>query len=270
MRNVRFILAGTAVAAMLSLAGCGSNLDSGGDTTAGAGGFGQDSAGRAFVGASVCIQCHDTFSWSSQQVADYLESKHVIHSSHVTAADTACLRCHDPIRDGRTVEQFIDPANVPAAGLAAVTCEDCHGAGGQHFGAGPIPNPKPGAETCDTGKCHTVLPSDHLPFHPEGDAIGEKYLASAHGTANELRNEAVCTRCHNHEGAMLYKDITTAAQLAFSALPVQGEVSRVQCKTCHNPHDPGKLLKEATTSNSAEYRTCTNCHQSHDADLNAA
>ncbi len=113
------------------LAGCGSSRDSA--STAGADdGFGADPQGTAYVGAGTCVDCHQTMSFSEEAVAGYLASKHVVHSSHINAgSDAYCLDCHDPIGDGGTLEQYIDAADVPAEGLAAVGCENCHGAGGR-------------------------------------------------------------------------------------------------------------------------------------------
>lgn len=259
---------------LATLWGCGSNMDSGGNQTQGATGtFGADAAAIEFVGASTCINCHKGFSWSAEAVADYLLSKHVVHSSHITqklAQQSGCAQCHDPIGDGRTLEGLIDPANVPADGLAAVTCEACHGAGGEHFGVGPIPKPRPDYATC--GNCHAVLPSDHLAYHPEANNIVTDFESSRH-LVGSLRNRNVCVKCHSDEGAKLYVNIDDSTRLFTLAVPVD-PASKIQCRTCHNSHNPGELLEPAITSGSsaasAEYRTCTNCHQAHNATVGTA
>lgn len=250
-----------------TLWGCGSNMDSGGDSTAGGVDFGKDPAGVAFVGAGTCIGCHKDFSWSADVVADYLAGKHVIHSDHIdqkTAKAQGCSQCHDPIGDGPTLEKFIDPANVPAGGLAAIGCENCHGAGGEHYGIGPIPTPIPDYNAC--GQCHAVIPDNHLVYHPEANNIVTKVQASGHFTQG-LRGGVICAKCHTDEGAKLYRDVDTVARLETLVLPVENP-SPIQCRTCHNPHNAGELLEAAITSGSsaasAEYRTCTNCHQAHD------
>ena len=262
--------------ALLVLGGCGSNKDSGGDSTTGTpGSFGTDANGIVYVGASTCIGCHEDFSWSSEIVAKFLASTHVIHSTHIEASsEELCLSCHDPIGDGITLESYIDPANVPADGLAAVTCEDCHGAGGEHYGVGPIPAATPDYNAC--GQCHndgwtTIFPP-HIAHHPEGNNIVEDYVTSAHFDASG-RNEPICVKCHNDEGGRKYKDVTTYAALS-ATLPIEGETHSIQCRTCHDPHNPGELLKPEETTNhgatvvaSAEYATCTNCHQRHDAQI---
>ncbi|MEW6429742.1 MAG: multiheme c-type cytochrome [Thermodesulfobacteriota bacterium] len=301
-KYVSFIAASLLAA---TLPGCGSSGGSGGNQTAGAGAGGaavgavsgvaavlagsstvaaiggagatlatvtQTNAAQAItpIGADQCINCHQDFSWSAAEVAAYLAGPHVIHSTHISQSDkndpAGCLNCHDPIGDGPTLEALINAANVPNdatdKGLAAVGCEACHGAGGQHYGTGPIPNATPDNTTC--AACHETLPANHLTFHPEADNIGSKYAASPHASAP--RNSAVCVKCHSDEGGRLYKDVTTVAQLETIVLPV-AVASPVQCRTCHDPHNPSSLLKAATSSQSTEYRTCTNCHQAHDANV---
>ena len=251
-----------------TLWGCGSNMDSGGDQTQGAAGsFGTDGAGIKYVGAATCISCHEGFSWSEEVVAAYLEGKHVIHSDHIdqqTAKAEGCSECHDPIGDGPTLEGLIPPANVPAGGLAAIGCENCHGAGGEHYGAGPIPSAKPDYNAC--GECHATIPDNHLVYHPEANNIATKLQASGHFT-QRLRGGVVCAKCHTDEGAKLYRDIDNVARLETLVLAVENP-SPIQCRTCHDPHNAGELLEAAITSGSsaasAEYRTCTNCHQAHD------
>ncbi len=171
------------------------------------------------------------------------------------------MKCHDPYGDGPELESLIDPANVPAEGLAAVGCENCHGGGGEHFGVGPIPIAKPGISECAT--CHDN--DIHHTYHPEADFIASKFLESRHYTAS-VRNEAICSKCHTDEGGRLYKNVSTRTQLEATVLPVSSD-EPVQCKTCHDPHNAGGLLMDAVESRgnviaSAEYATCATCHMS--------
>ena len=253
--------------ASVALWGCGSSRDSSGITTSSDTDFGSDPvSGQAFVGASTCIGCHEDFSWSTDAVANYLAGKHVIHSDHINAAsESVCLTCHDPIGDGGTLESLIDAANVPAEGLAAVGCENCHGAGGQHYGVGPIPKARPAADTC--GQCHDdqwdTIPeaASHINYHPEGNAIFTDYSASPHAASGD-RNEPKCVKCHTDEGGRTYKDVETATALE-AALPVEGTASAIQCRTCHDPHSDRFYQEErvphfwvkATVS-----EVCLTCH----------
>ncbi|MCD6526149.1 MAG: hypothetical protein J7K75_04050 [Desulfuromonas sp.] len=260
-----------AVISSMLFAACGSNSGSGGDQTASlADDLGNDNSGIALVGTAVCIGCHEDFSWSAQEVADYLAGKHVVHSSHISQADAAddCLDCHDPIGDSAELETLIDPANVPAEGLAAVGCENCHGAGGDHYGVGPMPVATPDYTVCAT--CHDELPDSHLSYHPEANFIATKFVASRHFTTTVI-TEAICSKCHSDEGAKQYKDVTSREQLLAIVLPVATD-DPIQCRTCHNPHHAGGLLLESVESGgelveSAEYATCVSCHMAADATM---
>jgi len=304
----RLILLAAAIS-LLALWGCSSSMDSGSDSGGEGGGTpaetlqAQIDAAGLYVGPARCIDCHLGFSWSADDVNTYLgigepapvddeedtRDPHVFN--HVTQAapeeyadifpGVDCLDCHDRLGDGQLLEGYLNAADVPAEGLTAVTCEVCHGSGIDHYGVGPIPYPTPGPERC--GQCHdrqweTVFP-EHEAFHPEGNAIYSDWDGSPHHAEDEhdLRNEAPCVKCHNDEGARAYKDIHTSAQLLASALPIDGEVSPIQCRTCHNAHNPKELLHGESEivlqasgdeyDASAEYSTCTNCHQPADAQL---
>lgn len=284
----RLALLAAATLLLAPLWGCGSNRDSDGITaTTLQGQFGTDPAsGVVRVGAGTCIGCHQDISFSADLVGKFLGSKHVVHEDHINAASPAeCLVCHDPIGDGRTLEGLIDAAGVPAEGLVAVTCENCHGAGGQHFGVGPIPRATPDFNVC--GNCHRDLPLqpddpvDHLPVF--GVNILANYQSSNHadsfsekltpGTQDMI---AVCARCHTDEGFRELGHIDggeQAVQDALNPLPPLLGVNVVQCRTCHDPHS-GQLRAQATTATgsplpvlsaptafSAQFNLCTNCHQ---------
>ncbi|BCA78668.1 multiheme c-type cytochrome [Desulfuromonas sp. AOP6] len=291
-----------AVALMVVLLqGCGSNRDSSGAITT-TDSLGTDATGISYAGAATCIECHEGKSWSAAAVSGYLAGAHVIHSDHIdqeTAQADGCAQCHDPIADGRSLEAWLDSSAIPTAGLAAVTCEACHGAGGEHYGVGPMPNPLPGSDTC--GKCHNdALPDSHLPHHPDADSIYERYAASAHaGSAGPGRSEYStdgsklnghmedhlpfghsCVKCHTHEGAIEYLEVDDGAAIAAIDDGSGKIYTSMQCKTCHDPHKAGKLLEpaiheehpvykddgvtldylEVTTISSSEYNTCANCH----------
>ena len=274
-----------AVLASLALWGCGSDGGSGGSAVTDSTDFGTDPAsGIAYIGAGFCVDCHENKSFSIDAVADYLASKHVVHSDHINAgSDSACFECHDPIGDGSTLEQYIDAANVPAEGLAAVGCENCHGAGAEHLAGKGLPVLTPDFEVC--GSCHNALPESHIPHHPLADNILDNYKLSNHytGTANgEARTDRTCKRCHSDEGFRLYIDTVglndDELDVALAATPdVANEP--IQCRTCHDPHSGGlrtTAFEENDESDgtdiivdgertyvqvfSAEFQLCTACH----------
>ncbi len=192
--------------------------------------FGVDADGIAYIGADRCIGCHAGL-FGGEQVIAYLDSKHVVHNSAINAASPAsCLNCHDPIADGHTLERFIDPAQVPAAGLAAVGCENCHGAGGNHFGYGPLPKPSPDFATC--GKCHTVLPVGPTAHAGNtADGILEEYVTGGHAsTVKGGIPLATCSRCHSDEGFRAFIGATTGADANQIGAALAGAAPPATCR----------------------------------------
>jgi len=255
------------------LAGCGSSRDSA-STTAPSTGLGVDpQTGIAYVGSTTCIDCHETMSFSEEAVAAYLASKHVTNFATFYGYDymlaNGCVNCHDPIGDSPSMSALL--------GTAVVTmgCENCHGAGGKHFGVGPIPSNNPDFSTC--GQCHDVLPADHIPHHPLADNIVTNYQQSNH--ADSPRDGSPCFRCHSDEGFRQYIGSTfqmdgTELTAALAAVIPPSTVTSVQCRTCHDPHN-GKLRTPATEDSfrlfggtrvhpviySEQFNLCTSCHQ---------
>ena len=256
------LFSGLALAILIGFAlACGGGGGGGdGITYSGTSGLGADSEGRSYVGTASCIACHQDFSWSKAIVEDFLTGGHVIHNTHIEASsEAACLACHDPIGDGPGIEQYIAAADIPDEGLAAVGCENCHGAGGEHYGTGPMPVATPDLTTCEP--CHNST-VDHS-RHPEGYDIYENYLVSKHAESGN-HNSLKCVKCHTAEGGKAYKDIDDYNVLLVAALPFE-TVTPIDCNTCHNPH--GGLLKDGTDDASDQYNTCANCHGTHDAKL---
>ncbi|PLX95704.1 MAG: hypothetical protein C0621_03285 [Desulfuromonas sp.] len=257
------------------LAACGSNRNSDGPSVTSPELGTDPTTGNRYAGSAACIDCHESFSWSSKEVSAYLDGIHVVN--HATSygydymLENGCAECHDPIGDSATLSE------IKGEDVVAMGCENCHGAGGEHYGVGPIPTPTPGPEAC--GSCHSTLPENHLTYHPEADTILEEYLSSPHaasindhtyveGSDSDVR--ARCSKCHTDEGGKLFVSIQGDSDTmhALDGNPAISDASPVQCRTCHNPHSPTELLLEdledssGTVTASAEYRTCTNCHQS--------
>lgn len=192
-------------------------------------------------------------------------------------------QCHDQLGDGMLLEDFYLETGIDFLGRVnrpLIGCESCHGTGEDHYGAGPIPYPDPGPEIC--GQCHNDT-FDHNEHHPEGDHIYEDYQDSAHSHsindhvyAEESTTDvrAKCSKCHTDEGGRLYRNVSGGyselGELIPSDAPAIANATAVQCSTCHDAHNPDELLLGAVTDalgstvTSAEYRTCTNCHQTVD------
>lgn len=256
MRISRYIAAGISATAMLGFYGCSGNIDSGVPSTASST-TEQVVNALGYIGSPKCIECHEAR--NPTLVSDYLAGIHVVHGTGVTAASgEACLQCHDPIGDGPLIEGRVAAANVPADGLAAVGCEGCHGNESGHYRV-----VYPEAATC--GQCHDA---NHITDNPEGNNIYSDYLAGNKHSKAPTHLEAPCVKCHTDEGGRMYKDIHTVGELAL-VQPLDA-ASPIQCRTCHNAHNPDKLMLAANGTGSAQYNTCTNCHQRHDAQVGVA
>ncbi len=248
------------------------------------------------VGMKACLVCHGTgvqfVGWlrgphgNQEDRIGYATLPGTLESSGFPAyygapglrtSPDCSASCHDPLEDGQKLSTGLS-GNVPRP---VVGCESCHGGGANHYGSGPIPFPRPDFTQC--GQCHDKKFA-HNQYHPEGDEILEKYVASPH--ASSLVNPAIfaagttnvqarCSKCHTDEGARRYKNVgggyAALADALPDFLPPLAGATRVQCRTCHDPHDPKKLLLAEKTDGSgqrvesAEHRTCTACHQTADA-----
>jgi len=102
-----------------------------------------------FTGAAECEACH------AEAYKVYAHTKHVGAYQTLKGAerqyDLDCISCH--------VVGFGKPGGVcrldQVGPLGGVQCESCHGMGSEHAesgGATPVPNPKPGYDTCFS--CH--------------------------------------------------------------------------------------------------------------------
>lgn len=208
-----------------------------------------------------------------------------------------CLGCHGPSTKDNTkiagmplvqADGTLDTAKSTQVGRPVVGCEMCHG-GGEHHVKDPVNN-KPASFTrpsvAKCGNCHDKdFPSAHLADHPAGaggvgnPGIYEDYLASKHVQSLESaiytdpkkkKVTALCSKCHTDQGARKYWDTNGDATTLPAALAGEPQIDNpgsVQCRTCHDAHNPGDLLNPATGSfgnvgpRSAQFNTCTNCHQ---------
>lgn len=224
------------------------------------------------VGIAECLSCHaDGYNPSSLSnvVGDapggtgWLNGPHANTNAfpdYSSLADGAggCEPCHDQLADGESMESLEAELSVDVGGInrPVVGCESCHGTGADHFGTAALQYAHPDASRC--GQCHNENFS-HTLYSPAGDAIYEKYSASAHAVSVDSTGispedmDALCGKCHTDEGARLYMT-TPYSVLDAGYANITGGVTPVQCRTCHDPHNPLEL-RLAT-----EYDTCTACH----------
>lgn len=318
-RSKRLAVLLLAAAVPLLFAACGDNKKGSASTAA-------TSTGVAAVGFSTCFKCHADSNnpaglkkpfGDTQTVAanglGWLNSRHANANKTPTYADStwtsSCATCHDTNDGGQGILNFyldtglatFGTANKPIAG-----CESCHGNGGTHYGVGPLVYNNPAAAQC--GTCHdTNYPHTTLARYKEQLNILSDYTSSAHSSSRNSKVlvagsttdvTAACSRCHTDEGAKRYSKIYDGSSTGQSTygevgtlLAGQSDIagaSAVECKTCHDAHNPGRFLAEnATTLTtvtisgaatsvsttgpaltnvtngtwSAEFATCNTCHQ---------
>jgi hypothetical protein len=234
--------------------------------------FGVDETGASFIGVDRCLGCHEALTPAA--VASYLGSRHARPGTVGADAGPACLSCHDPLGDGVLLGPWFADLPQPPAGMTAVGCENCHGAGAHHLATIPAhPNPNPDFTAC--GRCHTALPPGPAGHAgPLADDILAQYLASAHAQSLVLSSFPLCARCHSDEGFRLLGPQTAGLDAggledALSGAAPITDPSLVQCRTCHDGHS-GILRAEdmieivdglEVVKYSRQFNLCTSCHQ---------
>jgi len=177
-------------------------------------------------------------------------------------------------------DKTLDWANADQKERLVIGCESCHGGANMHqVDPTLLPAVKPDAAACAT--CHGP---DH---HHSGGDIYTDYAASPHAVSlsgnthisaddDGLISNARCAKCHTDEGGRKYKDIDadTYATLktSFENLTkmTYADLTDISCRTCHDAHNPHAYLEDPTAvagviTRSAQFNTCTNCHQYLDA-----
>lgn len=267
MRTTKLTCLALAATLALTLWGCGSSRDASTSTT----GEGTIETAQT-LGIDNCATCH-----LLSVGIEWMFSTHGNMNDFPNAGltDPACLACHDQLGDGQKMDDafgiFLTPlASAPVSqNRPVVGCESCHGGGQYHRGVGPIPYARPGADRC--GQCHNA----NFPHgeSPEGAAIVEAYSSSPHSRslndhvftdATKSAVRATCSKCHTDEGAKEYRAEDgdhDALVAALGAKPALVDATVVSCATCHDAHNVPSLLEQGTSTRSAEFNTCTNCHQ---------
>lgn len=244
----------------VTVCGCGSNLDSNGSSA----GADTTLADATPLGINNCLTCHLSGVAQRWLAGVHANSDYQPNSGLL---DPSCLTCHDQLGDG---QKLLAATNGEEVNRPVVSCESCHGGGQYHNGipAG-IPFAAPDSNRC--GQCHNAT-FPHT-SSPEGKSIAEAFDASPHARSlNEsvfaggpIEVRARCSKCHSDEGAKQYLNVDgdytyLSANLPNTLAPLNA-ASNIDCRTCHSPHQEDQLLEAASIGRSAEFNTCTNCHQ---------
>ncbi len=138
-----------------------------------------------------------------------------------------------------------------------VQCEDCHGAGGEHYGVGPIPYPAPDAARCQA--CHgkagfnaTAHDNQHIPdgvggpdkFFFQGDALNSgqatvrsqpEFFPDGVTPVTHALHIQECSRCHNPKQRFEFASGGTTGELVTPD-PNNMPNPAVGCAGCHDAH----------------------------------
>lgn len=138
-----------------------------------------------------------------------------------------------------------------------VQCEDCHGAGRDHQGTGPIPFPEPQAAQCNA--CHGLGGFDstaHANAHIPGGPLGPDSFFSQ-GDAG------------NTQATIQPRGSTTSIPEFFpdGVTPVTHAQHIQECSVCHHPNQRFKygsgLLKPDPNNMPNPVVSCAGCHDAH-------
>jgi len=185
---------------------------------------------------------------------DAAQAKQAAPSDFVGAE--TCATCHAEVAKG-----FADNPHTKMAlmhGNAGVTCENCHGAGGQHVAGGgdvtKIFNPANAPAKDVDAKCLSCHAGAHPNFDrsPHAKAnVGCISCHSVHASTTEPLLKAaqptLCFQCH------------TDTKPAFG-MPFHHKVNEglVKCSDCHDVH--GTFGNSNIKSTADQNAICTKCH----------
>jgi hypothetical protein len=184
-------------------------------------------------------------------------------------SETSCITCHSTSVEKLTGYGIVANFMASVHNFNAVGCQDCHGAGSSHEGKGPIPYASPNDVQCKT--CH------------DGAKLVTQYATSRHKLAATEDGNALCNRCHTHQGAVLSAISHFTGDGPFMAARVGApgaiaDAEPIKCNTCHDTHNPKTLRVDnlwnpsvrvgvaaagnppTTYAGAAQYRLCTQCH----------
>ncbi|GAB4440181.1 MAG: hypothetical protein OHK0040_11650 [bacterium] len=168
--------------------------------------------------------------------------------------DSACFQCHSATVDPVTQESIVTQYAKSTHYAENLGCESCHGGGAQHNGVGPLPYPLTGIADAEKAKrcasCHDgkTAPISSSPNFGNGN--------HANPFSAEEAKEAKCSRCHSHEGSILYgRAGYTGSRTILNNTAYQPVLEKdpetfntIKCATCHQH---GGALRQNFTRDSS-------------------
>ena len=201
-------------------------------------GFFRVSGPARYTGSQTCAECHSSI---------LSTDSHTLHAGTFTNAQfiaaggqstLACLPCHT-VGYGLPTG-FISLARTPR--LANVQCENCHGPAANHAANRGDPTLVPRVEVAATvcGGCHTT--AEHPTFDEWSTSAHTQVIPNLNAT-NQIDS---CGRCHSGSARLCL--------IKNEALPVGDTEPRVQCMTCHDPHQTNRRFVPTPLSHRLDQR----------------
>jgi len=182
---------------------------------------GKDAAPSEFVGAETCAGCH------AEVAKGFADNPHTKMALMHGGSGVTCENCHGAggqhVAGGGDVTKIFNPANAPAKDVDS-KCLSCHA--GAHPNFDRSPHAKAGVSCVG---CHSV----------HGGADKEQLLKAA--------EPALCFQCHS--------DVKPAFSMPFHHRVNEG---LVQCSDCHDVH--GTFGNNSLKSTADQNAICTKCH----------
>ncbi|MEW6252877.1 MAG: multiheme c-type cytochrome [Planctomycetota bacterium] len=232
-----------------------------------------------YIGPTRCGDCHRRMhqNWSATAHHGALETLEAIGQG----TNAQCLPCHT-VGFGES-GGFVDRATTNE--LAGVSCESCHGAGGDHVNNIEDDNLRPKIDLASAmcGRCHTGA---HHPTFDEwgksGHAIIDEHVSEGFAAGSNLTS---CGACHS--GDYFYRVVLNGETVGDTLLQgkTPDQMLKKECALCHDPHRrtgnaaqpaegrdyqlrfaevafPSPSLSRADAMNTARFNLCGQCHHS--------
>lgn len=234
----------------------------------------------ADVGKGQCGPCHSSTTTGWQETGHATFFERAIDGTASDHYNSSCIECHAVGFDEAptaTNDGFDDVAhrlgwtfpdtlvagnwadivtNYPElAHKSNIQCENCHGPGSLHKGAGSIDVT---LEEGSCGRCHEEAPYHQIntQWKNSGHSVGVSYAA----------NIPSCTKCHSGYGFIHYVDPDNKLEQTTG-------FEKVSCQVCHDPHSNAlehqvRKLDDVTLQNGVVVtqggmgKQCMICHSS--------
>lgn len=188
-----------------------------------------------YIGEENCV-CHSAMqtSWAETGHANAWET---LMSSDYAAS--YCFPCHTVGYEGENGNSGYDEA--PIAKFENVQCENCHGAGSDHY---DTQDPADISSNLTPEECATCHEGAHHPFYEEWLTSGHNFdpTVAAHGAGSR----SYCQPCHS--GAGFVEAYDSEHEGLWQTMSDAGTLPGITCSVCHDPHSEDNAHQLRTTA----------------------